>query len=104
MTAISRSEYVKTRSTLLLSHHDSNWKIKSTQVSDIRPQFVIQKMLRHDPRSSHAMTTPYVKTCSTLLPCYVDSNSNIKSTPVCKCNAKRRVSLTCATSLLPQNS
>ncbi|KAF7834951.1 uncharacterized protein G2W53_009810 [Senna tora] len=27
-------------------------------VSEIRPRFVVRDMLRHDPRSSHAKTTP----------------------------------------------
>ncbi|KAF7820976.1 uncharacterized protein G2W53_026431 [Senna tora] len=45
-TMISRSEYVKTSSTLLPCCGDSNWSIKTTP-----------NMLRHDTRSSHAMTT-----------------------------------------------
>ncbi|KAF7835046.1 uncharacterized protein G2W53_009905 [Senna tora] len=56
-TVICCPEYVKTRSTLLPCHDDSNWSIKSTRVSEIRPRFVIRNMLRHDPRPSHAMTT-----------------------------------------------
>ncbi|KAF7834991.1 uncharacterized protein G2W53_009850 [Senna tora] len=31
---------------------------QTTPVSKIRPQFVVRNMLRHDPRSSHAKTTP----------------------------------------------
>ncbi|KAF7820977.1 uncharacterized protein G2W53_026432 [Senna tora] len=58
LTAISCPEYVMTRSTILLCHDDSNWSIKTTPVSEIRPQFVIRNMLRQDPRSSHALTTP----------------------------------------------
>ncbi|KAF7835421.1 uncharacterized protein G2W53_010280 [Senna tora] len=84
------------------------------KVSDIRPSFVVRNMLRRDPRSSHAMTTPigaskphraeYVKTLSTPLPCPDDSNWSIKSTPVRKYKGNRRVSLTWATSVLPRNS
>ncbi|KAF7835071.1 uncharacterized protein G2W53_009930 [Senna tora] len=55
---ICRPEYVKISSTLLPCLEDSNWNIKSTLVSKIRPRFVAQNMLRHDPRSSHAMTNP----------------------------------------------
>ncbi|KAF7834886.1 uncharacterized protein G2W53_009745 [Senna tora] len=57
-TAICRAEYVKTLSTPLPCPDDSNWSIKSTPVFDIRPRFLIRNVLRHDPRSSHAMTTP----------------------------------------------
>ncbi|KAF7812709.1 uncharacterized protein G2W53_033685 [Senna tora] len=55
---IYHPEYVETRSTLLPCQGDSNWSIKITPVAKIRPRIVIQNMLRHDPRSSHAKTTP----------------------------------------------
>ncbi|KAF7814724.1 uncharacterized protein G2W53_028693 [Senna tora] len=57
-TAICRLKYVKTRSTLLPCQDKSNWSIKTTPVSEIRPRFVIRDVLGHDPRSSHAKTTP----------------------------------------------
>ncbi|KAF7835439.1 uncharacterized protein G2W53_010298 [Senna tora] len=80
---VFREEYVKTCSTPLPCQDDSNWSIKITpvrkynanrrvlltcatsvlprkfvKVYEIRPRFVIRNMLRHDPHSSHAMTTP----------------------------------------------
>ncbi|KAF7835150.1 uncharacterized protein G2W53_010009 [Senna tora] len=58
LTAICRLEYVKTSSTLLPCHDVSNWSIKTTPVSEIRTRFLVWNMLRYDPRSSHAMTTP----------------------------------------------
>ncbi|KAF7812666.1 uncharacterized protein G2W53_033642 [Senna tora] len=57
-TAICRPEYVKTWSTLLPCQDDSNRSIKTTWVSEIRPRFFVWNMLRHDPRPSHAKTTP----------------------------------------------
>ncbi|KAF7834946.1 uncharacterized protein G2W53_009805 [Senna tora] len=57
-TAICRPKYVKTRSTVLPRQDDSNRSIKTTPVSEFRPRFVIRNMIRHDPRSSHAKTTP----------------------------------------------
>ncbi|KAF7832025.1 uncharacterized protein G2W53_014358 [Senna tora] len=57
-TAISRPEYVKTCSKLLPFQDDSNWNIKSTPVFEIRLQFVVRNILRHDSRSSNAKKTP----------------------------------------------
>ncbi|KAF7835051.1 uncharacterized protein G2W53_009910 [Senna tora] len=57
-TAICLPEYVKTGSSPLPCLDDSNWNIKSTTVSEIRPQFVIRDMFRYDPHPSHAITTP----------------------------------------------
>ncbi|KAF7802565.1 hypothetical protein G2W53_041676 [Senna tora] len=57
-TAICHPDYVKTCSTLLLCQDDSNWSIKTSTVSEIRPRFVVRNMLRHDLRSSYAKTTP----------------------------------------------
>ncbi|KAF7812677.1 uncharacterized protein G2W53_033653 [Senna tora] len=57
-TAIFCPEYDETSSTLLPCQDDSNWRIKTTPVSEIRPRFFVWNMLRLDPCSSHAMTTP----------------------------------------------
>ncbi|KAF7835461.1 uncharacterized protein G2W53_010320 [Senna tora] len=116
---------------LVIREDDSNWSIKTTPVrkynandvfdslaqqvfclvSEIRPRFVDQNMLRHDPRSSHARTTPigaskplrFASTTRTdvfdslaqQVFCLViredDSNWSIKTTPVPKYNANRRV-------------
>ncbi|KAF7814726.1 uncharacterized protein G2W53_028695 [Senna tora] len=42
----------------LFCQDDSNWSIKTTPVSEIRPRFIVRNTLRHDPHSSHAKTTP----------------------------------------------
>ncbi|KAF7835511.1 uncharacterized protein G2W53_010370 [Senna tora] len=56
VTAICRPEYIETCSTLLPCKDDSNLGIKTNPV---HPTAICRpESLRHDPRSSHAKTTP----------------------------------------------
>ncbi|KAF7835057.1 uncharacterized protein G2W53_009916 [Senna tora] len=75
-----------------------------TDVFHSPAQQVFCLVIREGFRDLIAICHPqYVNTSSTLLRWHEDSNWSIKSTPFRKCNANRRVSLTCTTSVLPRN-
>ncbi|KAF7812698.1 uncharacterized protein G2W53_033674 [Senna tora] len=57
-TPIGASKPLRFASTTRTDVFDSLTQRAFCLVSEIRPRFVIRNMLRHDPRSSHAKTTP----------------------------------------------
>ncbi|KAF7835134.1 uncharacterized protein G2W53_009993 [Senna tora] len=57
-TPIGASTPLRFTNTVRTDEFDSLAQQVFCLVSEIRPRFVVQNMLRHDPRSSHAKTTP----------------------------------------------